>query len=121
MVLCACVAQYVQGTPDAVTVSFLIMVATSAVHHSRLDTWWTWDVWRALDYIAIGAFACAMYTRFKNRLAWKLACAHAAASTCLIWSGYFPERVLPYMHAPMHVVVGTCVLFLVLTSHDAAA
>ena len=108
LLLCAAVAQALQGYPDATSVTFLLVGVTSVIHHSRLDTWWKNDIWRWLDYAAIAAFLLAATLRFSSPVCLII----AAAAICLaipIWAGCLTNAQVPCLHAAMHLLVAAAV------------
>lgn len=111
--VCAGLAQSVQGYPDCVSVCFLLVGVTSVIHHSRLDTWWKQDVWRCLDYISIVIFATCACARFGRNELWVLACIVSIVIAALIWSGYVPQHKIARFHAIIHVAIGANVLHLI--------
>lgn len=110
---CAAIAQALQGYPDMVTVSFLLVGVTSVIHHCRLDAWWKRDVWRCLDYLAIVLFAAAATARFGCHPVWIGVCTAACAAALATWTGALSPEVVPVAHALMHLVVGFTTLWLV--------
>ena len=109
LLMCAALAQAVQGYPDATSVSFLCMGVTSVIHHSRLDEWWKWDAWRWVDYIAIALFVTASISRFFS-MQWLAIGAMVLALAAGIWSGCVPHAKIPCVHAVMHTLVAVSVL-----------
>ena len=109
LLVCAACAQAVQGYPDPTSVSFLCVGVTSVIHHSRLDEWWKWDVWRLADYCAIALFLTTSTHRFFS-IQWLAIGAIALALVAGIWSGSVPYENIPYVHALMHILVAVSVL-----------
>ena len=110
MLECAAIAQSMQGYPDALTISFLLLGVTSVIHHSRLDEWWTPDIWRWLDYASIVAFSVAVTLRFGADPAWMSTGALVATIAYLIVKGLVNATVVPQLHSVMHLLVGALVL-----------
>ena len=108
------VAQSVQGFPDPVSVSFLLVGVTSVIHHSRLDEWWKRDVWRLLDYAAIAAFVTCAIIRFGIRADFLLLSAVASVITVAIWRGDVKYDDIPCAHALMHILTAIVVMAAVL-------
>ena len=114
LLICAMVAQSVQGFPDPVSVSFLLVGVTSVIHHSRLDEWWKRDVWRLLDYAAIAAFVTCAIIRFGIRADFLLLSAVASVITVAIWRGDVKYDDIPSAHALMHILTAIVVMAAVL-------
>lgn len=116
LLMCAAIAQAVQGHPDPTTVTFLLVGVTSVIHHCRLNEWWKRDVWRWLDYAAIAAFTIFATLRFGDRLECRVVALIVVAIASSIWSGRVPLQCIPAVHAAMHVLVATAFLVAILQS-----
>ena len=114
MLVCAAIMQAVQGYPDALSVGFLILGVTSVIHHSRLDEWWKQDVWRALDYIAIVTFFIISSVHFRDKWLWSITCLLVTCVASCIWSGVVDMQHIPATHAIIHVLICSCIVFLML-------
>lgn len=112
ILLSAGLLQAVQGYPDALTVTFLLVGVTSVIHHSRLDDWWKYDVWRVLDYIAILMFVTAASLRFRTTLLWPALCAIVFSIQSLIWLKVIDGSAVSAVHACMHLIVCAFMLLL---------
>ena len=94
-----------QGYPSAVSTSFLLLGATSVIHHCRLDTWWKRDIWRVLDYASILLFAISGCVAFWDRLIWWFSCLAILTITALIWTDAVSEATVPSLHALTHIII----------------
>ena len=110
LLLCAAIAQAVQGYPDSTSVSFLLLGVSSVIHHWRLDEWWKQDVWRWLDYLAIVAFFALGSCRFRDSAHWWAMCAGVLAIAAVIWCGCVPRDKVPCVHAAIHCTVAATAL-----------
>lgn len=113
LLVCAGIAQSLQGYPDCVSVCFLLVGVTSVIHHCRLDTWWKQDAWRCLDYVSITIFVMCACARFGYNKLWWSTCIVLTIVAALIWSGYVPQDKIARFHALIHIVISICVLYLV--------
>lgn len=112
ILVCAGVIQALQGHPDALSVSFLLVGVTSVIHHSRLDEWWKYDAWRMFDYLAIAVFATVASICYRDTLTWPLLCATIVCMQSLIWLGHICTSRVPAVHACMHLMVCAAMLYL---------
>lgn len=112
LLISATLLQAAQGYPSALSVSFLVLGVTSVVHHSRLDTWWKWDAWRALDYVGTACFAIVATFYHAGSKVWISNCLFAVVVTTLIWTEYVPYNFVPALHACMHIAVTLCTTYL---------
>ena len=103
--VCAIIVQALQGSPNALSVSFLFLGCTSVIHHCRLDTWWKRDIWRVLDYVAILLFAFASYTSFCDRIVYWISCCVILTITTLIWTDAVGVFMIPRLNAFMHIII----------------
>ena len=117
LLLCAAAIQSFQGYPDSVSVSFLMLGVTSVIHHSRLDDWWKYDVWRWFDYLAILIFTSLATYRFKFNTAWLLTCFIVFAITTAVWTDYVRSDIIPCLHAFMHILVASVVVTIILSEN----
>lgn len=118
LIECAAIAQAIQGMPDPVTITFLCVGVTSVIHHSRMDAWWTRDVWRLLDYMAILSFAVAGCGRFGADPLWICACVIPFVTAFGSLLGVTPPDRVPTIHGAMHIVVGILVVCLVANARE---
>ena len=114
LLMCASIVQAVQGYPDALSVSFLVLGVTSVIHHCRLDEWWKRDVWRALDYLAIIVFAIIATMRFRHTWMWPLLCMTVLSIVFFIWRGSIRTSDIPAVHACIHVIVSLFMIWMVI-------
>ena len=112
ILVCAGVIQALQGYPDALSVSFLLLGVTSVIHHSRLDKWWKYDIWRMFDYMAISVFTTVATMYYRHTYTWPLICMTVACIQCYICLGYVRSSNIPGVHACMHLIVCVSVLYL---------
>lgn len=98
--------------PTPLSVSFLLLGVTSVIHHCRLDAWWTYDIWRVLDYLAIVVFIAFATSVFKNSPVYWVTSVIVSLFVILIWSELVAPRYIPCIHACMHVIVSSVVLLL---------
>lgn len=112
ILVCAGVLQALQGYPNTLSVSFLLLGVTSVIHHSRLDSWWKNDAWRMLDYMAVFVFFTVASIRFRDTLTWQLLCVAIVCNQSLIWRGHIEDSKIPVIHASMHLMVCGAVLYL---------
>ena len=112
ILVCAGVIQALQGNPDALSVSFLLMGVTSVIHHSRLDKWWKYDIWRLFDYMAISIFATVASLYYRHTYTWSLLCVSVACIQIYILLGNISYSNIPAVHACMHLMVCVSVMYL---------
>mgnify|MGYP004086151385 CR=1 FL=1 len=114
IVICATIMQALQGYPDALSVSFLVLGVTSVIHHCRLNAWWKRDVWRVLDYLSIAVFAAVACAYFYQKALWRTTCLLIVMITGFIWSGAIPPKDIPAVHACIHMTTCISVVYLML-------
>lgn len=118
LIICAAIIQCIEGNPNYVTVTFLLMGVTSVIHHSRLNKWWINDIWRLLDYCAIIAFTLAMTMKFKYNKLWYFTISIILIIVIYIWSGYLNEKYIPYIHGIIHILICIVVIFLIIANKN---
>ena len=109
----AAIAQCIQGYPDSVTISFLLVGISSLIHHSRLNKWWINDFWRWLDYFFIIIFSLIIIYNFYNFIILYITITFILIIVIYIWSGYLNEIYIPYIHGIIHILISLCVLYLI--------
>ena len=109
MLVCATILQALQGYPDALSVSFLLIGVTSVIHHCRLDTWWKRDVWKVLDYLMIVCFSIIASVHFANTI-WVVTCFLIALVTVAIWTNVFPDMHIPAVQIRINGLTHLCVI-----------
>ena len=112
MLICAAIKQALQGYPDALSVSFLLLGVTSVIHHCRLDTWWIYDIWRVFDYIMIVIFSLIASSSFFRHWLWLITCLILFILTAAIWTRLVPYSCVPLTHSFMHFIVTFSIIYL---------
>jgi hypothetical protein len=109
----AAIGQCIQGYPDSVTLSFLLVGISSLIHHSRLNKWWINDFWRWLDYFFIIIFSSIIIYNFYDFIILYITIILILNIVIFIWSGYLNEIYIPYIHGIIHILISFCVLYLI--------